>query len=171
VVLYDDEPLLEGDEPHAGRYPHCIVWPGESHDEGDLILYSTTPGERLIGPGISRCEYGGFATLPEVHLAWWQDPWYHLPATGWADTKGELLILIAALCAQETFVALVSPAPPRRGIVSRCERLGHPLIHIPSASLTPATLQQLRVFHVLAGTRLRATARDYIEPRPRGFHA
>jgi hypothetical protein len=165
VVIYDDEPL-DGDD-----YPCCMVWPGESHDEGDLVLYSTMPGEQLVGPGISRCEYGGFATLPGVHLGWWQDPWHVLPRSGWCETKGELLVLTAALCARETFVAVISRRPLRHAVVQRCQRLGHPLIEIPMASFTPSALKKLRVFHQLAGTGVRAHARDYIEPRPRGFRA
>jgi hypothetical protein len=129
------------------------------------------PGDKLVGPGISRCEYGGFASLPGINLGWWQDPWEILPQSGWVETKGELLIVCAALCAQETYVTCISPTAPRRAVLSRCARLGHPVIHIPSASFTPAALKKLRAFHVLASVRTRAIARDYIEPRPRGFSA
>ena len=65
VVIFDeDDPRRRrGGAPLALAEEACpwlVTWLGEHEQESDMALYATPPGEELIGPGISRCEYGGF---------------------------------------------------------------------------------------------------------------
>ncbi|MFH1091267.1 MAG: hypothetical protein V1742_06830, partial [Pseudomonadota bacterium] len=53
VVIFDED---QGPEEH---YPGCMPWLGEHAQESDMAFYSTPAGENVVGPGISRCEYGG----------------------------------------------------------------------------------------------------------------
>ena len=55
-----------------------MTWQGEHEQESDMALYSTPPGEHFDGPGISRCEYGGFLLSypPGRMFHVWEDPYF-----------------------------------------------------------------------------------------------
>lgn len=45
---------------------------------------------------------------------------------------------------------------------SLAERFGKKIVYIPLGDLSPLTLKQVRVFHVLDGHTVRAWAGDYV---------
>ena len=153
--------VLIFDEDREGReaYPWTTTWQGEHAQESDMAFYATPLGEQLVGPGISRCEYGGFLlTYPPGRMFHvFEDPFFDT-----AESKPERLLLAAIDYSQERMIVHVGPRPPRSVFRSLAERFGKRLVHIPLGDLSPVTLKQLRVFHVLDGHPVRAYAKDYI---------
>ena len=56
VVIFDPDSPKKGKED----FPWCVTWLGEHSQESDMAFYGTPAGEVMDGPGISRCQYGGF---------------------------------------------------------------------------------------------------------------
>jgi hypothetical protein len=146
-------------EDRAGRYPYTMTWQGEHDQESDMALYATLPGDRLVGPGISRCEYGGFLMTwpPGRMFAVWEDPEFFM-----ARTPAERLLLAGIDYASERLVVYVAPQPPRSFVHQYAVRRDRKVLYMPIGQLSPTTLARLRVFHVLDGREVRAFARDYI---------
>ena len=146
-------------EDRDGRYPFRMTWQGEHDQESDMALYSTAPGERMTGPGISRCEYGGFLLTwpPQRMFAVWEDPEF-----GGARSPGEQLLLAGIDYSVERMVVYVSPTPPRAQVKAYASRRDRKLVYVPLGQLSPATLKRIRSFHVLDGHEVRAYARDFI---------
>ena len=82
VIIFDEGRTDE-------KYPYLMTWLGEHDQESDMAFYATDPAEHIVGPGISRCTYGGAVmTYPPLRLAdVWGDPEYD-----WARTKAERLL-------------------------------------------------------------------------------
>ncbi len=152
----DDGPT---DQSGVERYPMTMTWQGEHDQESDMALYATPMGENLSGPGISRCEYGGFLlTYPPGRMFnVWEDPFF-----GAAKTKPERLLLAAIDYCTERHILYVAQRPPRPFFKALAGRFGKKIIYLPMGQLSPVTLRQIRVFHVLAGRHVRAYAHDYI---------
>jgi hypothetical protein len=146
-------------EDEAGRYPYTMTWQGEHDQESDMALYATLPGDQLVGPGVSRCEYGGFLmTWPPGRMySVWEDPEFFM-----ARTPAERLLLAGIDHASQRLVVYVAPRPPRSFIHTYAARRDRKVLYIPIGHLSPTTLARLRVFHVLDGREVRAYARDYI---------
>jgi hypothetical protein len=153
VVIFDE------DRGAAEQYPWQMTWQGEHAQESDMALYATEMGEKLVGPGISRCEYGGFLlTYPPGRMFHvWEDPIFDR-----AESKPERLLLAAIDYSQESLIVYAGPRPPRSQFRDLAERFGRRLVYIPLGDLSPVTLKQLRVFHVLDGHPVRLYAKDYI---------
>jgi len=113
----------------------------------------------MVGPGISRCEYGGFLlTYPPGRMFHvFVDPYFDQ-----AETKPERLLLAGIDYCAERLVVYAGPRPPRSRFKALAERFGKRLVYIPLADLSPVSLRQLRVFHVLDGHPVRSYAKDYI---------
>jgi len=152
VVIFDE------DRGNA-RFPYLMTWLGEHAQESDMAFYATPPADNIVGPGISRCEYGGFLLSfpPRRMLDVWQDRDYAA-----ARTKSELLLLAALDYSREQHVIYAAQRPPRSMFRQLAARLGKKIVYIPLGSLSPVKLKKLRVFHVLAGNDKRGIARDYI---------
>ncbi len=146
-------------EDREGRYPYRMTWQGEHDQESDMALYSTPPGEKVVGPGISRCEYGGFLlTWPPGRMFFvWEDPEFHA-----ALTPAEQLLLAGIDYANERMVAYVAASPPRSYVQQYASRRDRKVVYLPLGQLSPVTLKRLRVFHVLDGRPVRAYAREFI---------
>ncbi|MBN2125556.1 MAG: hypothetical protein JW821_14760, partial [Deltaproteobacteria bacterium] len=89
VVIFDvDLPDEEGRE----NFPWTVTWLGEHDQESDMAFYSTPAGEVMEGPGISRCQYGGFMlTYPPMRVYdIWKDPFFDP-----ARSKAERLLMAA----------------------------------------------------------------------------
>jgi len=159
VVVFDP------DQGEAEKFPWKLTWLGEHQDESDMALYATRPGQDLIGPGISRCLYGGLVmTYPPLRMYdVWQDAYFDL-----ARTKAERLLLAGADYSRERVVAYLAKSPPSPRVRSIVERMGRQVAFVPLGLFAPAYLNKLRVFHVLAGHETRARAADYIQG-PGGF--
>jgi len=152
VVIFDVD--REG-----SKYPYLMTWLGEHEQESDMAFYATPPADNIVGPGICRCEYGGFILSypPRRMNDVWTDNDY-----SFAQGKAEVLLLAALDYSPEIHVVYAAARPPRSYLRQIAGRLGKKIIHIPLGSLSPITLKKLRVFHVLFGHDKRGMAKDYI---------
>jgi hypothetical protein len=152
VVIFDED--RGGD-----RFPYLMTWLGEHDQESDMAFYATPPAGNIVGPGISRCEYGGFVLSypPRRMRDVWQDRDYDF-----VRTKAELLLLAALDYSRETHVVYAAARPPRSIFRQIAGRIGKKIVYLPLGSLSPVALKKLRVFHVLYGNDKREIAKDYI---------
>ncbi len=153
VVIFD---------PDVGAhesYPWRMTWQGEHEQESDMALYATEPGDQVIGPGISRCEYGGMVmTYPPGRMYYvWEDP--YLAGT---HNKAERLLLAGLVYALDRMVVYVAEKPPGSRMRTIAARLDKKLLYVPSGQLSPLTLKKIRVFHVLDGHHVRSYAGEFI---------
>ena len=153
VIIFDED---DGPEEH---YPWCMTWLGEHAQESDMAFYSTTVGENVVGPGISRCEYGGFMlTYPPLRLYdIWKDPFFN-----GARTKAERLLLAGIDYSEEKLVAYIAAKPPAERLRSLANMYGKKVVYLPLGQFAPVTLKKTRVFHVLDGHQVRDYAADYV---------
>lgn len=152
--------ILIFDEDHGDdRYPWRMTWQGEHDQESDMALYSTSPGDKLIGPGISRCEYGGFLmTMPPGRMFQvWQDAFFDD-----ARSKAERLLLAGIDYSLERMVVYVGARPPRSALSSLAARHGKKVVYVPIGQLSPILLRKIRTFHILDGRRVRSYAKHFI---------
>lgn len=158
VVIFDEDMPVEG-KAFQEKFPWCTTWIGEHNQESDMAFYATPMTSNIVGPGISRCEYGGFLMSypPRRLLDVWSDPDY----TG-CQTKAEVLLVSAIDYAIQPLVVYVASKPPRSKIRSFANSFGKKLVYIPLGQLSPTTLNKLRIFHVLDGKDKREIAEDYI---------
>lgn len=152
VLIFDED---EG----KNHFPWCITWHGEHDQESDMAFYATDRRKKIIGPGIARCEYGGLMlSYPPRRLAnIWSDPHYRI-----AKTKAEVLLLAAIDYCLDKHIVYVASQAPRSYFFSLAQRLGRKLVYLPIGTLSPTSLERIRVFHVLAGHRYRELAKNYI---------
>lgn len=124
-----------------------------------MAFYSTPMSQQIVGPGISRCEYGGFMMSypPRRLFDIWSDPDYQE-----CRTKSEVLLMAAIDYAVKPLIVYVASKPPRSLIKSFARRYGKKIVYIPLGQLSPITLNKLRVFHVLDGHGKRSIADEYI---------
>jgi hypothetical protein len=156
VVIFDpDIPRKGGQED----FPWRVTWLGEHDQESDMAFYSTPAGEVMDGPGISRCQYGGFMlTYPPMRvLDIWKDPFFDV-----ARNKPERLLMAGLDYALERHVVYVAATPPSGWCRSTAARLGKRIIYLPIGSFSPVTLKKIRQFHVLDGHSVRGYAHKYI---------
>jgi len=157
VVIFDLDPP---DEMGLEQFPWKITWHGEHSQESDMAFYSTPAGLDMVGPGISRCVYGGFMmTYPPMRVMdIWQDPYFD-----GASDKSERLLLAAIDYSLEKHVVYVAPKPPSQLCLRVAEVLGKSIIYLPLGAISKATLKKIRYFHVLDGYPVRKYAKDYIK--------
>lgn len=157
MIFNNDNP---GDEkPFEEKYPWRTTWLGEHDQESDMSFYATRMGSNLVGPGISRCEYGGFIMSypPRRMLDIWQDPDYSE-----CHSKAEVLLMAAIDYAVKPIVVYVAAKPPPSRLKSFAKQFGKKIIYIPIGQLSPVTLRKIRTFHVLDGHDKREIADEYI---------
>jgi len=156
VVIFDeDRPLPRRKE----KYPWRLTWLGEHAQESDMAFYATRAGEQVIGPGISRCEYGGLMlSYPPLRMA---DIWTDSFFDG-ARNKAERLLMAAIDYSEEKLVAYIGPRPPSSRMKSLAEMYGRKVVFLPLGQFSPLMLKKIRVFHVLDGHQVRGYAREYI---------
>jgi hypothetical protein len=156
VFIFDpDLPDTEGKE----KFPWRITWLGENNQESDMAFYSTTAGEVVIGPGISRCHYGGFMlTFPPLRVYdIWKDSFFDI-----ARNKPERLLLAALDYSLEQHVVYVASSPPSSLCRSFASRMGKKILYLPIGMFSSITLKKIRRFHVLDGHPVRQYAGRYI---------
>ena len=156
VVIFDADLAKEGSEEN---FPWCVTWLGEHAQESDMAFYSTPAGEIMDGPGVSRCQYGGFMlTYPPMRVYdIWKDPFFDF-----ARNKPERLLMAALDYCLEKHVVYMSATPPSGWCHSMAARLGKKIIYLPIGSFSPVTLKKIRQFHVLDGHPVRKYAHHYI---------
>lgn len=159
VVMVFDEDASKDNTPFQEKFPWCMTWHGEHAQESDMAFYATPLGQDIIGPGIFRCEYGGFMmTYPPRRVQnIWADPDY-APCR----TKAEVLLAAAIEYSMSPNIVYVAATPPRQLLKSFASRFGKKVIYIPIGQLSPIILNRLRKFHVLDGHDKRTVADEYI---------
>lgn len=159
VVIFDEDSPNEDSPNYQEKYPWRTTWMGEHQQESDMAFYSTHLATNVVGPGISRCEYGGFMMSypPRRMLDVWTDPDYQE-----CRTKAEVLLMAAIDYALQPNVVYVASKPPRSALKTFARRFGKKVVYIPVGQLSPITLNKIRVFHVLDGHDKRAIADEYI---------
>jgi hypothetical protein len=156
VVIFDpDYPDADGNE----SFPWRVTWLGEHNQESDMSFYSTPAGEVLVGPGISRCQYGGFMlTFPPLRVYdIWKDSFFDI-----ARNKPERLLLAAIDYSVERRVVYVASTRPSSLCRSFASRMRKRIIYLPIGMFSPITLKKMRKFHVLDGHPVRRYAARYI---------
>jgi hypothetical protein len=140
-------------------FPYLMSWLGEHEQESDMALYATDPLQQVVGPGIMRATYGGFMlTYPPGRLYdVWQDSDYRM-----ARTKPEVLLMAAVDYSVDKLVVHVGPHPPASRIRDYAAARGRKIVHLPLGSLSPVSIQKVRVVHILAGRDKRDIAKDYV---------
>jgi hypothetical protein len=158
VVIFDDDKGEEG-ELYTEKFPWRTTWIGEHNQESDMAFYATSLAANVIGPGISRCEYGGFLMSypPRRMMNIWSDPDYSE-----CRSKSEVLLMAAVDYSLKPLVVYVAAKPPRTALKSFARRFGTKIVFIPIGQLSPVTLNKLRAFHVLDGHDKREIADEYI---------
>ncbi|RLB09155.1 MAG: hypothetical protein DRG59_03170 [Deltaproteobacteria bacterium] len=156
VLIFDE------DEPGPGqeeKFPWRVTWLGEHDQESDMAFYATPAGEIMVGPGISRCQYGGFMlSYPPMRMYdIWKDSFFDL-----AKTKAERLLLAAIDYCEEKKVAYIAAKPPRSWCYSFANRYGKHLVYLPIGMFSPVALKKIRTFHVLDGHHVRSYADFFI---------
>jgi hypothetical protein len=153
VVIFAAD--LKGQED----FPWRVTWLGEHEQESDMAFYSTPAGEVMDGPGISRCQYGGFMlTYPPMRVFdIWKDPFFD-----GARNKPERLLMAAIDYSQEKNIVYVAATPPSGWCHSMAARLGKKIIYMPIGSFSPVTLKKIRQFHVLDGHHVRRYAKHFL---------
>lgn len=152
VVVFDED-------RHKKQYPYRMTWLGEHEQESDMAFYATDPTESIVGPGICRCEYGGFMLSypPRRMMDVWQDPDYQT-----ASTRSEVLLMAALDYSLEKHIVYVAAKPPRTIFKQMAARIDRKIVYIPLGSLSPNKIRQIRILHILSGKDKRETAKDYI---------
>lgn len=158
VMIFDEDSPKEG-EMHKEKFPWRTTWLGEHSQESDMAFYATHIASNVVGPGISRCEYGGFMMSypPRRMFDIWSDPDYQD-----CISKAEVLLMAAIDYAVKPLIVYVANKPPRSLLKSFARRFGKKVVYMPIGQLSPITLNKLRVFHVLDGHDKREIAGDYI---------
>lgn len=157
-VIFDEDKPQEG-TIYKEKYPWRTTWIGEHQQESDMSFYATPLSHNIVGPGISRCEYGGFMMSypPRRMMNIWMDPDYQE-----CRSKSEVLLMAAIDYAVKPVVVYVAQSPPRTFLKSFAKRYGKKVVYIPIGQLSPITLNKLRAFHVLDGYDKREIADEYI---------
>lgn len=158
VVIFDPDSGEEG-EKYEEKYSWRTTWLGEHSQESDMALYATPLKNKVVGPGISRCEYGGFMMSypPRRIIDVWGDPDYSI-----CRNKPEVLLMAAIDYAVKPIVVYVAGKPPSTKLKSYASRFGKKVVYIPIGQLSPVTLNKIRVFHVLDGHDKRSIADEYV---------
>ncbi|WP_457755850.1 hypothetical protein [Thermodesulfatator indicus] len=156
VVIFDEDEAPDGKE----RYPWKITWHGEHDQESDMAFYATRAGEVVVGPGISRCHYGGFMlTYPPMRVYdIWSDPIFDF-----ARGKAERLLIAAIDYSLEKYVVYIAKKPPSSLAKRFATHQGKKVIYLPIGQFSPALIKKIQTFHVLEGHKVRLYAHKYIE--------
>jgi hypothetical protein len=154
-IFQEDEPTPEKEE----RFPWKLTWLGEHNQESDMAFYATPAGDEVVGPGISRCEYGGFVlSFPPYRMVdIWSDRFFDV-----ARTKAERLLLAGIDYSEERLVAYIAAKPPRSYWHTFAHHQGRKIIYLPLGQFSPVLLTKIRFFHVLESPDLRQAAHLYV---------
>lgn len=153
VVMLFDSPADPRD------YPWRVTWHAEHHGESTLALFATNYLANMVGPGIGLATYGGalFLFPPRPISDIWTNRRFDF-----ADTMEERLLAAACYHSEENHIALLSYAPPGPAWRRLAKKFGKKLIHVPLGRFSQETVQQLRMFHVLNGQKVRSYAAEFI---------
>ena len=153
VVMIFDSPADPRD------YTWRSTWFAEHQNESTLAFYATDFMQEMVGPGIGLSTYGGamFIFPPVVIPDIWHDP-----RLDFTDTMEERILSAACMHSTCPHVALLSAYPPSVGWRRLAKRFKKRLVHVPLSQFSAATVQQLRMVHVLNGRHIRGYAQHFI---------
>ena len=156
VLIFDED---QPGKSESERFPWRVTWLGEHEQESDMAFYATPSGQHLVGPGISRCQYGGFMlTYPPMRVYdIWQDSYFDI-----ARNKSERLLLAAIDYCEQSQVAYIAAKPPSGWCHTVASRYRKKIIYLPIGMFSPVFLKKIRSFHVLDGHQVREYAGEYI---------
>ena len=146
------------DSPADPReYQWRTTWYAEHLEESTLAFFATDFRQEMVGPGICMATYGGalFLFPPRQIPDIWNDS-----RLDFTETLEERLLAAACLHSECPQIALLSPLPPGAGWRNLAKRFKKTWVHIPLSQFSDATVQQLRIVHVLNGREVRSYA-DY----------
>jgi hypothetical protein len=151
--------VFQEDDLQEEQFPWKLTWLGEHNQESDMAFYATPAGREVIGPGISRCEYGGFVLSYPPYRMYdiWKDRFFNR-----AQTKAERLLLAGIDYSEERLVAYIAARPPRSYCHTFAHQQGRKVIYLPLGQFSPVLLTRVRFFHVLESPDLRKAAHLYI---------
>lgn len=156
VVIFDK------DDGEVEKYPYRLNWYAEHDKESNLALYSTYPGDYLIGPGISHVEIGGMLSIyppsrfQEVFRGY-SDYLYKD-----AKNKAERLLKAGILYSKERFIVYAADEPPRKYFYSLAGVKNREIVYIPLDHFNRESLNTIKHVHMLAGRDKRKIAHSYI---------
>ncbi|MEZ6063379.1 MAG: hypothetical protein R3C19_23785 [Planctomycetaceae bacterium] len=153
VVMLFDSPADPRD------YPWRITWHAEHHDESTLSLFATDFTKELVGPGIALARYGGcmFLFPPRPIPDVFRDARFDF-----TDTLEERIIAAGLHYSREKHIALMSHLPPGAGWRRLARKYKKKIVHVPLNRFGTATIEKLRMFHVLNGRQVRSYASHFI---------
>lgn len=141
------------------EYPWRSTWFAEHQEESTLAFFATDFSKELVGPGIALATYGGSLMIfPPIHIP---DIWTN-PELDFTETLEERLLAAACLHSSCPQVALLAASPPGAGWRRLAQRYGKKFVHLPLGQFSDATIQQLRMVHVLNGKQVRSYAEHFI---------
>jgi hypothetical protein len=148
--------------PHESEENHSWVsyWLAEKHDKSDLMFYATPYANEVIGPGIARSEFGGFAVIPLPNYL--DNPWAHPYIKYFSRSLADALLVAAAMATDHKTILHIGVTAPSAEISSLLKRSGKFLIHVPLDEIPVDKLRRIRTFHILAESGVRSWAEKYI---------
>lgn len=153
VVMIFDSPA----DPR--EYTWRSTWFAEHQNESTLAFFATDFMKDMVGPGIGLSTYGGAMFIfPPIPIP---DIWFD-PRLDFTDTMEERVLAAACTHSKCQHVALLSALPPSVGWRCLAKRYKKQLVHVPLAQFSAATIQQLRMVHVLNGREVRSFAQHFI---------
>ena len=152
VLIFQDEPLAFEPTWRTTLY-------AEHQNESDISFFATPLGEHVVGPRISRTEFGGILS---VYPAWGIPDIWSLGLGGRIRWCSEALGLAALLFSPHRYIAYVAAEPPRSWLCDLARNYRRHFVYLPRHMFSDARLKKIRRFHILNGRDVRAWARDYI---------
>lgn len=142
------------------RFSWFSFWLAEAHDKSDLMFYATPYRECVVGPGIAKSEFGGFAVIPLPNYLGnpWADPFLRHVARRPADA----LLVAAAVATDHRSLLYIGAYPPGHDTIQLLKRSGKSVITLGLDELPPDKVRRLRTFHILAEAGVRSYAQKYI---------
>jgi len=175
LIIFDDEampPWLNSNSNYYDeKYPHNISFYAEHDKESDLAFFSTKPGVRLVGPGISVIKLGGFSSEypPISHERMYWDVFspqlnrlFHI-----CDMKSERLLLNSIYQSKGKYILYIAKKPPRDVFHRIAHEYNKNIVYMPFSMFSPSTLERLKYMHIIAGKFRRKYAANYIDLKKR----
>lgn len=151
--------LVFEDESRDPLFPWRITLYAENQNESDISFYATPLGEKVVGPRISKTEFGGILSIyPSTRIP---DIW-SFPIFGQLRNCGDILLAAAFMFSPDRYIAYVAAKPPSSLMKNLAARYKKHVIYLPIGSFSPTQIKKIRTFHILNGHDVRNYAADYI---------
>lgn len=153
VVIFDED-------EDALNYPFQMTWLGEHSQESDMAFYSTLPGAQVVGPGISRMEYGGYLlSYPPMRMYdIWRDQDFDF-----VPTRHERLLVAGLAYSEKPGVVYVARKPPAKRWKRLAKSMAKKVVYVPLGALSPMHVKRMRTFHMLQNKGVRNYAHEFLK--------